>query len=287
VELAEGNDIGGGIEDYTDQVICGDCAELLQQMPEACIDLVVTSPPYGDLREYKGFTFDFESIAKGLYRVLKPGGVIVWVVADETIDGSESGESFRQALYFKSLGLNLHDTMIYEKNGIRFPRPNAYYNTWEFMFVFSKGRPKTFHPIKDRKNNPENASSSERPRKHFKREKDGSFKPRRAYRPLEYGVRFNVWRYEVGGAKSSKDPLVVNHPAVFPDALARDHILSWSNPGDLVLDPMVGSGTTAVMAIETGRHFIGFDISQEYVDLAKRRVAHARRPLFLGETPSP
>lgn len=139
----------------TNRLYCGDSAELLKGLPEGCIDLTVTSPPYGNLRAYNGFTFDFETIAKELYRVTKEGGVVAWVVGDETIDGSESCESFRQALYFRGLGFNLHDTMIYNKGGFRYPFPNRYHQVFEYMFVFSRGKVKTFNPLSDRVNTPE------------------------------------------------------------------------------------------------------------------------------------
>ena len=251
------------------QIICGDCVEVMKSWPEECIDLTVTSPPYDNLRDYRGYTFDFESIARELYRVTKPGGVVVWVVGDATINGSETGTSFRQALYFKDVcGFKLHDTMIYKKKASTFPDTNRYYQAFEYMFVFSKGTPKTVNLIRDRKNlySGDTIYGSDR-------QKDGTFKERKKGKIVQkLGVRFNIWEYPTGWYKSARDEIVFQHPAVFPEQLAADHIISWSNPGDIVLDPMCGSGTTCKMALKLGRRFIGIDIAEEYCEIARKRV---------------
>ena len=249
------------IKDIINKVHCADCLELMKDIPDKSIDLTVTSPPYDNLRDYNGYTFDFEGIAKELYRITKDGGVVVWVVGDATINGSETGTSFKQALYFKEIGFNLHDTMIYEKNGFRFPFPNRYHQTFEYMFIFSKGSPKTFNGIKDRKNIHTNRAG-----KNMKRERDGTKTYRESFTPEEYGKRYNVWRYNIGGKKEH------NHPAIFPDKLAEDHILSWSNEGDTILDPMAGSGTTLKMAKKNNRNYIGIEISPEYIDIINKRL---------------
>lgn len=267
--------------EFLNTVTIGPCQELMLSLPDSCIDLTVTSPPYGEIRDYKGYQFDFQKIANQLFRVTAEGGVLVWVVADETDDSDESGESMRQALYFKHVGFKLYDTMIYSKSGFRFPRPRAYHGTWEYMFILSKGIPKTVNLLKDRKNLNNEANS--RQRNHMKREKDGNFTARKAYEPTEYGVRYNVWHYTVG-SDVAEEKFAFDHPALFPEDLARDHILSWSNEGDLVLDPMAGSGTTLKMAKQTGRQFIGFEISQEYVmNITLRRIESANTPLFSME----
>ena len=241
----------------------GDNCDVLRHFPIECVDLVVTSPPYDALREYGGAQWDFHGLSKQLVRVIKPGGVIVWVVNDQTIDGDESGSSFEQALHFKHLGLRLHDTMIFQKNGSSFPQSTRYYQVFEFMFVFSKGNPKTFNPIADRKNY--------HPGKRYGRSgrhKNGNRpieKIRHYVRP-ESGVRFNIWMYQSSGVVG------VNHPALFPKELAADHIKSWSNEGDVVLDPFSGSGTTVLMARKMGRKGIGIEINQEYVDESIRRL---------------
>lgn len=267
--------------DYLNHIVIGNNVELIQKLPDNCIPLTVTSPPYGLLRDYKGYSFDFEGIAKELYRVATEGGVVVWVVGDETNDSNESGESFRQALYFKKIGFKLYDTMIYSKSGFRFPRPRAYHNTFEYMFIFSRGTPTTVNLIMDRKNLHNEANK--RPRNHHKREKDGSFTSRKGFKVREYGVRYNIWDYDTVGHSVTDDLFAFEHPAIFPERLARDHIISWSNPGDIVLDPFMGSGTTAKMAKETGRQFIGFEISEEYAEIARKRVEAANPPLFLLE----
>ena len=249
----------------TNYIQCGDCLDLLRDLPDECIDLTVTSPPYDDLRLYKGFSWDFESIAKELFRVTKMGGVVVWIIADATVKGSETGTSFRQALYFKEIGFNLHDTMIWDKCGFTATGSLKvrYGSVFEYMFILSKGKIKTFNPIKDRKNKYAGKRKTGSIRK-----KDGTTKPMSSQGRVfsEYGQRFNIWRFSpVGKNKTS-------HPAVFPLQIAKDHILSWSNENDIVLDPFIGSGTTAIAAIRTNRQFVGFEISPEYCDMANRRI---------------
>jgi DNA modification methylase len=240
----------------------GDCAEVMKTLADASVDLTVTSPPYDNLRKYKGYVFDFEPIARELYRVTKPGGVVVWVVGDATIKGSETGTSFRQALYFKEIGFNLHDTMIYEVNGTGAKGSNyAYWQAWEFMLVLSKGRPKTVNRLADKENKTYGAIGGSRYRESGSKEKPHTTK--------EFGVRTNVWEYPVGFADCSDK---TDHPAPFPEPLARDHILSWSNEGDTVLDPMMGSGTTGKMAVLNNRNFIGIEIAAEYFQIAERRI---------------
>jgi len=257
-----------------DSIVAGECASLMDAMPKGCIDLTVTSPPYDNLREYQGYVFDFEAIARQLWRVTKPGGVVVWVVGDATVNGSETGTSFRQALYFMQLGFNLHDTMIYESEKPTLNH-NRYEQKFEFMFVVSKGRPVIFNPIlipvgsiRNRRLQDKCASAKEQGRAWRSREETY-----RTYKNTQ--IKGNVWQYPIGGGLADG-----SHPASFPKALARDHILSWSNPGDIVLDPMCGSGTTCKMAKELGRHWLGFDISPEYVEIARKRVEFAKTPLF-------
>jgi DNA modification methylase len=247
-------------------VYCGDSAVVLKTFPDCCIDMVCTSPPYDNLREYKGYEFDFEVIAKELYRVMKPGGVMVWVVGDATISGSETGTSFRQALYFKEIGFNLHDTMIYRVSGTGAKGSNyAYFQGFEYMFVFCKGKIKTFNPIADHKNKTAGRKKNNNGDKNKTRMGE--------YTIRAYSKRDNVWVYAVGGSG-------VDHPAPFPEALARDHILSWSNPGDLVLDCFAGSGTTLKMAKMLSREYIGIEISPEYVSIIEKRLLATNVPLF-------
>jgi len=249
-------------------IYCGDCVEVMSQWQNNVIDLTVTSPPYDNLRDYKGYEFDFEGIATQLYRVTKQGGIVVWVVGDATIKGSETGTSFKQALYFKEIGFNLHDTMIYSKAGFQYPATNRYHQTFEYMFIFSKGKPKTFNPIKDRKNKwdgPWGRKTS--------RNKDGTLtEKKREIKNNEYGQRYNVWYYSIGKGNSTRDEIAYKHPAIFPERLARDHIVSWSSPEDIVLDPMCGSGTTLKEAKKLNRQFVGIDISEEYCAIANERL---------------
>lgn len=263
-----------------DTIIQGDCLEVMRDMPDESIDLVVTSPPYDNLRTYDDmceWNFDiFKSIATELYRLIKIGGVIVWVVGDATINGSETGTSFKQALYFKDIGFNLHDTMIYKKNSLTFPDDTRYYQSFEYMFIFSKDKPKTFNPIKDRANKWAGTKLTG-----TSRQKDGSLKPfqHKGKDYKDFGVRFNIWEYNVGLNCSSTNPIAHQHPAIFPEKLAKDQILSWSNEYDLILDPFMGSGTTAIACIETNRHYIGIEINPDYCEIANKRISNNKEQL--------
>lgn len=239
----------------------GDCLEVMKTMPDNTIDLTVTSPPYDNLRTYNGFSWDFENIAKELYRVTKDGGVVVWVVGDATIKGSESGTSFRQALYFKEIGFNLHDTMIWEKESFSNPFPNRYHQVFEYMFILTKGKLKTYNPIFDKKN-----KHSGEKRKITIREADGTLHKRKDKIINEYGKRFNIWKI------STVKKNIFNHPAPFPEQLAHDHIISWSNENDIVLDCFMGSGTTGVACKNLNRNFVGIELSEEYYNIAKERI---------------
>jgi site-specific DNA-methyltransferase (adenine-specific) len=258
------------------KLFLNDNLNVCSNLDSESIDLVVTSPPYDNLRTYGSnkieFTFeDFKILSGQFLRILKTGGVIVWVVNDQTINGSESLTSFRQALYFKEIGFNIHDTMIYQKSGIPFPETNRYYPIFEYMFIISKGQPKTTNLLKDRINlyaGSKNTSTQ--------REKDGTTRAQsNAIAGKEYdthGVRFNIWKFETGFMKSTLDKEAYSHPAIFPDRLAEDHILSWSNRGDMVLDPFMGSGTTGKAAIKHKRDFIGIEINEEYFKIAESRI---------------
>ena len=240
--------------------------DTMKRMPDNFIDLTVTSPPYDNLRQYNGYSFDFENVAKELFRVTKQGGVVVWIVGDATINGSETGTSFRQALYFKEIGFNLHDTMIYAKNNPMPIQHNRYQPCFEYMFVLSKGKPKTFNPIMENTVNPGGKVTT------TQRKKDGSRNRVTGYRnSIRY--RHNIWKYNVGDNQTTKDKVAFQHPAIFPEQLAQDHILSWSNEGDTILDPMAGSGTTLKMAKKNNRHYIGIEIAPEYIDIINKRLS--------------
>lgn len=250
------------------QIICGNCVDVLKTFPLCGIDLVVTSPPYDNLRDYKGYDFPFEEIVLRLKNVLKTGGVIVWVVGDATVDGSETGTSFEQALYFKKLGFNLHDTMIYAKNNYLPAQKNSnrYANGFEYVFIFSKRKPKTFNPIKEK------CIWGGKGKVGTFRGKNGETTQRNVIINEEKTIS-NIWFYEVGYMKSTKNKIAYQHPAIFSEQLAIDHIKSWSNPNDVVLDPMCGSGTTCVAAKQLGRNYIGIDVSNEYCKIAKERIS--------------
>ena len=234
------------------EIYVENCLDTLSKMPDEFVQATITSPPYDDLRSYNGYSFDFEKIAKELWRVTKQSGVVVWVVGDATKAGSESGTSFKQALYFKEVGFNLHDTMIYEKNSPTYPassKSNRYTQIFEFMFVLSKGKPKA-------------KLLCDKPNK-WAGHKDFGGKLKK---PVpDFSPRNNIWKYTTSFNG-------VKHPAPFPEALAKDHILTWTDAGDLVYDPFLGSGTTAKMALLNDRNFIGSEISGEYAGTAKARI---------------
>ena len=232
-------------------------------IPDNFVDLTVTSPPYDNLRTYKGFIFDYQSMLKELYRITKSGGIVVWVVGDATIKGSETGTSFRHALYAKKIGFNLHDTMIYHKINPIPIKQNRYYPCFEYMFILSKGKPKTFNPIMRK-----SLSVGTKVRARQRSGIDSYIKnPTGKNSTKEYSIEYNLWSYKVGSVgQTSMDKIAYKHPAQFPEKLAEDHIISWSNEGDIVLDPMCGAGTTCKMAWLNNRKFIGIDISEEYIN---------------------
>ena len=243
------------------KIYCMDCLEGLKQMEDECVDLTVTSPPYDNLRTYNGYNFDFENIAKELYRVTKKGGVVVWIVNDKTYKGSETGTSLKQALFFKEVGFNLHDTMIWVKDGGGAIGSNlCYTQNFEYMFVFSKGKIKTVNLIRDKVNLSYGVDKSGVGR----RKVTGEHKIEKRKEAKQFSKRNNWWY--IPPQKG------VGHPAVFPEKLAHDHIISWSNEGDVVLDTFMGSGTTAKMCKLTNRNYIGFEISEEYCQIAEERL---------------
>ena len=249
--------------------------ETMAKMPDNFIDLTVTSPPYDNLRNYNGYSFPFEDIAKELYRITKRGGVVVWVIADETSKFNESGTSLKQALYFKECGFNLLDTMIYLKSGYApaYPTLRRYANQFEYMFVFSKGKPNTFNPIQIEKTELTKKRQVNKMPSTF-RQKDGTTIKKNTQNFNDKKAASNVWRI-INGTNGHKDKIAFKHPATFPEQLANDHILSWSNEGDLIYDPFMGSGTTAKMAIKNNRNWIGSEISNEYCNIIEERVKKA------------
>lgn len=253
-----------------------DCLDGMKQIPDKYVGLVVTSPPYDNLRKYGGIGYEwnldkFKSIAKELARILKDGGVIVWIVGDETIEGSETGTSFRQALYFMDLGLSLYDTMIWEKPSPQAPTEGRYYDVFEYMFVLCKGiKPRALNLLEDRKNI--SAGLVGRKETRSCAEERRILAKKRVV--AEFSRRFNVWQV----ARENND---TGHPAVFPLKLAEGHILSWSNEGDVIIDPFMGSGTTAVACIKENRHFIGFELNKEYYEKSVKRINAEKAQLKL------
>lgn len=245
-----------------------DCVEGMKLLPNDCIDLTVTSPPYDDLRTYNGYSFEFEKVANELYRVTKDGGTVVWVVNDKTVKGSETLTSFKQAIHFKEIGFNVHDTMIWRKTN---PPPQTkvgkrYTSAFEYMFIFTKGKINTYNPImtecKTKGTEAGSKASQRRPDGHFREDRRMA---RQGSKVKDEKPLTNIW--EIGVSKGYE-----GHPATFPEKIAQDHILSWSNEGDIVLDCFMGSGTTAKMAILNNRKWLGFEVAQEYIEIANKRL---------------
>lgn len=256
----------------------GDCLELMKGIPDGSIDLTVTSPPYDNLRTYNGNNEQWgehawKPVIADLYRVTKNGGVVVWVVADATIKGSETGTSFKQALWAMECGFNLHDTMIWHKVAVPAydPRNKRYKQSFEYVFVLSNGRPLTYNPIKDKPTKTKGMKGK------TSRKTNGSIRKHPDVVFSFFQDRHNVWDCDTGYMRASKDKAAFGHPAIFPEALARDHIISWSNEGDIVFDPFLGSGTTGKMAVLLNRSFIGIEISEEYLDIARKRIDEATK----------
>ena len=262
---------------FHNQIIHKDCSLALKELPDDCIDVTITSPPYDNMREYNGFTFSHENlivIIQQLFRVTKKGGVVVWIVGDATVHGSESGTSFRQALEFMNAGFKLHDTMIYEKNTSSFPAKrdgNRYTQIFEYMFVFCKGKMKTSHLICDK---PNKWAGHTNWGKNTNRTRTGELVETTDIKPVpDFSPRNNIWKYNIGKGFNSTDKESHDHPAIFPEKLAEDHILSWSNEGDVVLDPFCGSGTTCKMTKKNNRIYVGIEISEEYCELARKIIS--------------
>jgi site-specific DNA-methyltransferase (adenine-specific) len=256
------------------RIIQGDSGEVMKTLEANSIDLTITSPPYDEVRLFKGHKWDCEAIIKELYRITKEGGVVVWVVADQYIKGGRSGSSFRQAIMFQDIGFKIHDVMIYQKSGTAYPagsKSTRYTQIYEFMFVFCKGKIKTHNLIKDKVNRSFNPNH--KPRKKITKNKHGES----IIQPLgnvvnQMGYRNNIWTYSTGAGNTSKNPNVFKHPSVFPEKLAEDHILTWSNEDDLVLDCFAGSGTTLKMAKNNNRKYIGIEIDEEYCNIIKENL---------------
>lgn len=259
---------------------CGDCIEEMKKLPDGIVDMALTSPPYDNLRTYNGNNSEWgehvwKKCIEELFRLLKPGGVVVWVVGDATIKGSETGTSFRQALYFMECGFKLHDTMIYHKNGLP-KNHNRYEQDFEYMFVFSKGKPKTFNPIRIPCKYPEKETARQNSYFSETGEKNRSARSGKKRKPVGTDkIKGNIWYILTGKGHSTKDTIAFKHPAIFPDKLANDHVRSWSNEGDVILDPFMGSGTTGVACGNLGRKFIGIEKDETYFKISQERISQA------------
>lgn len=263
------------------ELLCGDCAQVMAGMEPESVDMVMTSPPYDDVRQYKGFSLDIDAVIDGVIRVLRPGGVCVWVVADQMVDGSETGTSFRTALAFMDKGMLLHDTMIYAKKNWM---PNSgndkvrYGQAFEYMFCLSKGKPSKFNPVLM-----ENMSYGRTSASSFRNHNQDSLEAKTVKTESATKVHGNVFLYGVGFSMTTSYREAYQHPAVYPERLAYDQISTWTDIGDIVLDPFCGSGTTLFCAGILGRNSIGIDISQEYLDLTRRRLEHQKLPSWALE----
>lgn len=261
------------IEDFIGKFINEDNYSFLKKIPNNSIDLIVTSPPYDNLRDYENeliWNFDiFKNLANEIYRILKDGATIVWVIGDKTEKGNKSLTSFRQAIYFQEIGFNVYDVIIYEKSGSSPPHPRRYFNTFEYMFILSKGAIKTVNLLRDK---PNKYAGVETYSEITRREKDGSLTKKGKKIVNEYGIRTNIWKYINGKGFSSKEAIAHEHPAIFPEKLAQDHILSWSNEGDIVLDIFGGSGTTIKMAHLLKRRWIYVEKVTKYCEIAEKRL---------------
>ncbi len=252
------------------------CIDTMSKIPSNYIDMVLTSPPYDDLRDYNGYDFQLKKIVKELFRIVKTGAVVIWVVGDKTENGSETGSSFRQALLFKELGFNIHDTMIYYKNNPMPTTGNRYHQHFEYIFAFSKAKPTSFNPITEKTKYSGVANMKNRG-------KEGKLNYKKIERTKEKKIG-NVFFYSIGGGISTKDKIAYKHPAIFPEKLAIDQIKTWSNKNDLIYDPFMGSGTTAKIATILERKWIGSEISKEYTNIAEERLKeYTKINLFITE----
>jgi len=253
------------------KLIRGDCLEVMKKIPDGFVDLTVTSPPYDNLRSYNGNNEQWsesvwKGIIRGLYRVTAIGGVVVWVVNDATIKGSETGTSFKQALYFKECGFNLHDTMIYRPKVYQPLTHNRYEQEFQYMFCFSKGKPKTFNPIKI----PCKYGGQEHWGKSSTyKDSSGKLTASKNNKIKSHKIKGNIFEYNVGSTQTGK----IKHPAMFPLDLAKDQIISWSNENDIILDCFLGSGTTGVACMNTNRRFVGIELDETYFKIAKERIS--------------
>ena len=258
--------------DFINKIYNENCLDTMKRIPNEFIDTIITSPPYDKLRDYKTYSFDFEPIAIELYRILKDNGVLCWIVGDSTIKGNKSLTSFKQALFFQSIGFSFNDNIIYEKNtnGFNNKHQKRHLQSYEYIFILSKGTIKTFNPILDRENN---LNINKKGKIVYNRKSDGSTKKNILTKDRnQFGIRKNIWRYNVGYMSSTKDKCAYKHPAIMPELLAQDLIITYSNENDLIYDPFMGSGTVAKQCKLNNRNYIGSEISKDYCDIIETRL---------------
>jgi site-specific DNA-methyltransferase (adenine-specific) len=260
------------------EIVCCDCLEGMARLPDECIPFTLTSPPYDDLRTYDNLAdWNFMAVARELYRITVPGGVVVWVVQEQIIVGSESGEASRQRLAFANIGFRLHHTMVMGKTGGHQRSPLRYGRPLEYAFILSKGKPRYFCPLRDKPNR-----DAGRVKVFKNRKRDGSFAPVRKMKTAPFGIRSPVWMYPTGRNHTAEEVYAFDHPALMPEQMAEDHILSWTKVGDLVFNPFAGAGTALKMALLTHRRYLGFEINPKYVEIARRRLREAEANMGLG-----
>lgn len=259
---------------FVNKLILGDSEIILKNLPDKCIDATITSPPYDNLRTYNNsneeWNFDkFKKIANELFRVTKEGGIVAWIVGDSIVNGGKTLSSFRQAIYFQEIGFRIFDVIIYEKTGSGPPHKNRYFNTFEYIFILSKGKPKTINLLKDKLNK---WGGHETYGEITRREVDGRLTKKGKKKINKYGVRTNIWKYKNGKGQTTKDAIAHKHPAIFPEKLVADILESWTLEGDIILDPFGGSGTTAKVSSLMSRNFIYIEKIDEYFQIAKVRM---------------
>ena len=251
-------------------IVLGDCVEGMRSLPPDLVPCTVASPPYGALRHYHGnHQFDFEAAAAELWRITRPGGVVCWVVREEVVDGSESGEASEQRLFFRDLGFRLHQTIVMERYGSRARSPGRYGESLEYAFILAKGKPATVRLLRDRRNKTAGKLVTA-----THRYPDGSYRVQR-YEVDEWGYRKAVW-YFAQGMHVATDPVARLHQAPMPEAMAEDLILSYSREGDLIFDPFAGVATTAKMALLNHRNYFGYEINAIYHARGEERLRAAR-----------
>ncbi len=252
------------------RIINADCIKATARLPANSIDLVMFSPPYDGIRDYKkGWIFDFPALGKNLYRLVKDGGVCAVVINDGTQDFAKSLTSFRLVLnWCDTAGWRLFETCIYQRDG----NPGAWWKRrfrvdHEYIFLFLKGKkPKTF----DKEPLMVPSKHAGRIYSGTDRLTSGKFK-KIDHKPVKrMKCRGTVWKYPTSNTEGNRTKL--QHPATYPDPLAQDIIQCFSEPGDTVLDPMCGSGTTCVMAMKMKRQYMGIDINEEYCQIARKRL---------------